>query len=798
MSDYSIGIDLGTTFTAAAVQRDGDVTMLSLGRRQPEMPSVVAVQPDDVVVGDAAERVALSEPESIAREFKRRIGDPVPIMVKGTPWSAEALTSHLILAVLEHAKSVEGAAPSSVRLTHPANWYEFKIDRLRQAAMLAGSDDPVLLTEPAAAARYYASQGRVSRGQTLAVFDLGGGTFDAAVVRVTDQSGFELLGRPKGLEQLGGIDLDHAVFTHVIASLDLDLADIEDTFETRRAVHRLRLDCRDAKESLSVDVSVSIPVMLPNLHTEVRLTRSEFETAVRPSLSKAVQTLGSTIESSGAGASGIDGVLLVGGSSRIPLVAQMIGEQLAVPVLADAHPKHAVASGAALSTVSFAEPSPVAAQSDPRGPISYPAVLETADLPPRQDVDRGGPEVHPSPGPAWGAEGSAAPEPVGLDVRVVSSEGSRRPPARTLLVVALMVVAAVVGGGLWLSRLGDAEVSKTDAPSSSATGDEGSREVVDLTQGGDLLLEVRDRGVIRCGVNDALPGFGAVDEAGDFSGFDVEFCRVIAAGVLGDSNAVEFVPLAASERFGALQGGDVDVLVRNTSWTASRDGEFGMEFLFTTFFDGQTLMVPASSGFRTLEDLSGSTVCVVAATDLERNLAAVFGARQIPIEQRAFEDSDQAMSAYVSGECDAWTSSASALGVATASIESSTGQPQSILAEMLSMEPTGPVIVEGDPAWSQAVEWSVMATIQAWEFGLDSTSISAYNGDDVGILRFIGGEAFDPGLGLSGDFAVDVVTQVGNYEELFERHLAPIGIQLAGSPNDLWTNGGLMYAPPYR
>ncbi|MDJ0960229.1 MAG: amino acid ABC transporter substrate-binding protein [Acidimicrobiia bacterium] len=317
--------------------------------------------------------------------------------------------------------------------------------------------------------------------------------------------------------------------------------------------------------------------------------------------------------------------------------------------------------------------------------------------------------------------------------------------------------------------------------------------------GGTSLLDtVIERDEVICGGNETLPGFGVVDDAGNFSGFDIDFCRVVAAGVLGDSSKVRFVPLTAEARFTALQSGEIDLLIRNTTWTATRDGQEGANFLFTTFYDGQGLMVPASTGFTTLEDLADANICVLTGTTTELNLTAVFNARGIPFNPVQFEDNTQLRPAYEAGQCNAWTSDASQLAAFKATIEGEGGDEQFIMAEIISKEPLGPVVADGDTAWAQAVEWSVMATVQAWEFGLDSGSIGSYSGTSPNILNFIGDGGFNPTLGLPSDFAVQVVSQVGNYEEIYNRNIIPIGLQLTGSPNDLWTNGGLMYVPPYR
>ncbi len=367
----------------------------------------------------------------------------------------------------------------------------------------------------------------------------------------------------------------------------------------------------------------------------------------------------------------------------------------------------------------------------------------------------------------------------------------------------LLAVFAVLALVFAACTTGDdnGDTDTTAAPDDTATTEAetgGEGDGGDDASSGAILDAVLDRGTVRCGVNDVLPGFGIVDEAGEYAGFDIDFCRAVAAGVLGDPDAVEFVPLVADARFTALQGGEIDVLIRNTTWTATRDGQEGATFLKTTFFDGQGIMVPASTGFTVLEDLADATICVLSGTTTELNLTAVFNARGIPFNPSVFADNEQLQPAYESGQCEAWTSDASQLAAFKATIEEAGGEEQFIMAEIFSKEPLGPAVPDGDSAWAQAVEWSVMAPIAAWEFGLTAADIGSYDGEDPNILNFVGSDGFDPGLGLSPDMNVTIVEAVGNYVEMFERNIVPIGLQLEGSPNDLWLNGGLMYVPPYR
>lgn len=320
-------------------------------------------------------------------------------------------------------------------------------------------------------------------------------------------------------------------------------------------------------------------------------------------------------------------------------------------------------------------------------------------------------------------------------------------------------------------------------------------EVVPAQDGG-TLQAVLDRGHVLCGSRDDVPGFALLNADGEYEGFDIDMCRVVAAAIFGDADAVEIVPVTSAERFTALAAGQFEVMNRNTTWTATRDGTEGANFLFTTYYDGQGLMVPASTGFTTLDDLADANICVSTGTTTELNLTAVFAARGIPFNPVTFEGFDTLVPAYEEGQCEAMTADSSVLGVFKFEIEGKGGADQHIMAELISKEPLGTVVRDGDTEWAQVVNWATMATVQAWEFGLDSSNIGSYDGTDPNILNFLGRDGFDPGLGLPTDFAINVVEQVGNYEEIFNRY-PQLGV-LAGSVNDLWSNGGLMYVPPYR
>jgi general L-amino acid transport system substrate-binding protein len=348
-----------------------------------------------------------------------------------------------------------------------------------------------------------------------------------------------------------------------------------------------------------------------------------------------------------------------------------------------------------------------------------------------------------------------------------------------------------------------------DTATATATGDggvtaTGEDTVVTAAQEGSRLAAVQDAGVLRCGTRDELPGFAFLDEAGEHVGFDADFCRVIAAAVLGDATAVEFIDLETPDRFTALQSGEIDVLVRNTTWTATRDGAEGATFLHPTVYDGQGMMVAADSGFAALTDLDNVIVCVAQGTTTEGNAAAEAARLGLTWEVRAFEDTDLIQQAFEAGQCDAWSSDVSQL-TGFRSTYPAGPEALTILPEVFSKEPLAPAVADGDSEWAQAVNWAILATVQAEELGISSENIDTFaDTQDTNILRFLGLEVpgedgaavLDPGLGLAPDFGAQVVSQVGNYAEIFDAHLTPLG--LARGVNALWTDGGLQYAPPYR
>jgi general L-amino acid transport system substrate-binding protein len=313
------------------------------------------------------------------------------------------------------------------------------------------------------------------------------------------------------------------------------------------------------------------------------------------------------------------------------------------------------------------------------------------------------------------------------------------------------------------------------------------------------LARVIDRGQLICGVNGGLPGFSFLDEAtGQVSGFDADYCRAVAAAVLGDPNAVDFRILNTGQRGPALQTGEVDMLSRNTTWTVSRDTSWGL-FAPTTFYDGQGILVRAEDEIATLEDLAGATICVQSGTTTELNLTDAMRAAGVDYTPLVFADIDPTYEAYQEGQCDAVTSDRSQLAARRTVMADPSAHV--LMDAVISKEPLGPVTPLGDDQWFNVVKWAVFATIQAEESGITQANVQdMLSSDDPVIKRLLGVEG---GLGsylaLDDDWVVDVISAVGNYGEIYDRNLGPATIfALDRGLNRLWTDGGLLYAPPYR
>ncbi len=317
---------------------------------------------------------------------------------------------------------------------------------------------------------------------------------------------------------------------------------------------------------------------------------------------------------------------------------------------------------------------------------------------------------------------------------------------------------------------------------------------------GGTLAAVKERGKLICGVNSQVPGFGYVDANGNFSGFDVDYCRALAAAIFGDPTKVEYRPLTAAERFAALQSGEIDILSRNTTWTFVRDTELNSNFVHTTFYDGQGIMVRSDSGITKLEDLEGGAICVQTGTTTELNLADVMAALGISYTPAVYENADSTFGAYAEGRCDAVTTDKSGLVARRAILPDPANHV--ILDVTLSKEPLGPLVRHGDDQWFDIAQWTVFALIAAEEYGITSANVDEVRASTTSpeVKRLLGLEGdFGLKLGLTNDWAYNIIKLVGNYEEIYNRNLGPeTPTYIPRGYNQLYTEGGLLYSPPFR
>jgi general L-amino acid transport system substrate-binding protein len=323
--------------------------------------------------------------------------------------------------------------------------------------------------------------------------------------------------------------------------------------------------------------------------------------------------------------------------------------------------------------------------------------------------------------------------------------------------------------------------------------------VVAQSASAQTLKAVKDRGMLNCGANGTLAGFGLPDAQGKWTGLDVDFCRAIAAAVLNDADKVKFVPLSAKDRFTALQSGEVDVLARNTTWTSSRDTSLGLNFTGVNYYDGQGFMVRKSLKVNSALELNGAAICVQQGTTTELNLADYFAASKMQLKTVTFATANEAVKAYDAGRCDAYTTDASALYAERLRVANP--EDHVILPEIISKEPLGPAVRHGDDQWFDVVKWTLFAMINAEELAIDSKNLDeALKSSNPEIKRFVGTEGnFGEQLGLTKDWAVRIVKLVGNYGESFERNVgqgSPLKIERG--LNKLWSKGGIQYAPPIR
>ncbi|MCE2571997.1 amino acid ABC transporter substrate-binding protein [Motilimonas eburnea] len=323
--------------------------------------------------------------------------------------------------------------------------------------------------------------------------------------------------------------------------------------------------------------------------------------------------------------------------------------------------------------------------------------------------------------------------------------------------------------------------------------------LIPLTASADTLETVKKKGELNCGVSTGIPGFSATNSKGVWEGIDVDFCKAIASAVLGDANKVKYVPLTAKERFTALQSGEIDVLVRSSTWTSSRDISLGLNFAGVNYYDGQGFLINKSLGVSSAKELDGATFCIQAGTTTELNLTDYFKSQNMEYKAVTYDTSGQTIDGFKKGRCDAVTSDASQLYGLRLKMD----KPDSVmvLPEIISKEPLGPVVRQGDDGWFNIVRWALFATLEAEELGVTQANVDAMMKSDNPSVKRLLGTSGDTGksLGLDEKWAYNMIKQVGNYGEMFDRNVgkgSPLNIDRG--LNNLWNNGGLMYPMPIR
>ena len=313
------------------------------------------------------------------------------------------------------------------------------------------------------------------------------------------------------------------------------------------------------------------------------------------------------------------------------------------------------------------------------------------------------------------------------------------------------------------------------------------------------LDDVKAKGFIQCGVSQGLPGFSNPDSEGNWTGIDVDLCRAVAAAVFGDATKVKYTPLSAKERFTALQSGEIDILSRNTTWTATRDTSLGLNFAGVNYYDGQGFMVRKDLNVKSALELSGASVCTNTGTTTELNVADYFRSNKLEYEIVAFEKADEVVAAYDAGRCDVYTTDQS--GLYAQRLKLTNPADHVVLPEIISKEPLGPVVRQGDDQWFNLVKWTHFCMVNAEELGVTSANAEEMKGsDNPAVKRLMGTEGeFGAALGVDNNWCANAITQVGNYAETFNRNVGPdTELAIERGVNDLWTRGGLQYAPPIR
>jgi len=372
----------------------------------------------------------------------------------------------------------------------------------------------------------------------------------------------------------------------------------------------------------------------------------------------------------------------------------------------------------------------------------------------------------------------------------------------------LFAVLALVAAAC--ASAGDGGEATTTTAATAEGGDQGG----DTGQAaeGSTLAQVQARGKLVCGIGGSAIGFSETQADGSATGFDADYCRAVAAAVLGDANAVEYRALTAAERFEALKNGEIDVLIRNSTWTQSRDADIGVQFTATTYYDGQQMLVsptgPAGFGNitpnSTVADIDGATVCVNAGTTTEKNITEAAAVAGITITLETTETTSEAQEKFKAGSCDVYTTDGSGLfGLRAAESQAGTeGAADWVIfpTAPISKEPLGPVTRQNDDAWFDIVQWTVFATFIADELGVTSENFAETMANTPELVRLFGGDGeIQTAMGLDAKAFEEVIKQVGNYGEIFERNLTvPLGLEREGSLNMQWFDGGLIYAPPAR
>jgi len=350
------------------------------------------------------------------------------------------------------------------------------------------------------------------------------------------------------------------------------------------------------------------------------------------------------------------------------------------------------------------------------------------------------------------------------------------------------VIALVVGGAIGFS-VGSGQKETVEV-----------EKIVEVEKAAvSTLSQVKEKGYIQCGVSQGLPGFSNADDAGNWTGLDVDLCRGVAAAVFGDAKAVKFTPLSAKQRFTALASGEIDILSRNTTWTMTRDTQLGLNFAGVNYYDGQGMMVPTALGAKSAMELDGANICTNTGTTTEQNITDFFRSNNMNFNLVAFEKADEVVAAYDSGRCDVYTTDRSGLAAQRGKLTNPDAHV--VLPEIISKEPLGPVVRQGDDQWFNIVRWTLNAMINAEEMGISSSNVADKAGsDDPAVKRLLGKEGtFGEELGISNDWAYNIISQVGNYEESYEKHVGEnTPLKLARGVNALWSDGGILYASPVR